>query len=143
MTDAKPTILFVCTHNAGRSALAAALARAQFGDRIDAESAGVDPQSAPSEVTIASLAELGIDDSQHIPTGLTRERVAGADIVVAMKPGLSIPQVDGVRYETWSLPDPSGWDVDGIRGLRDDIRRRVAELQPESRHPAELDEQLR
>lgn len=76
----------------------------------------------------ASLAELGIDDSHHAPTALTLEGVAAADIVVVMKPGLSIPQVDGVRYETWSLPDPSGWDVDGIRALRDDIWRRVAEL---------------
>lgn len=129
MTD-RPRVLFVCTHNAGRSALAAALARAQFGDRIDVESAGVNPQAAPSDVTIASLAEIGIDDSHHVPTALTAERVAAADIVVAMKPGLNIPHIDGVRYDTWSLPDPAGWDVDGIRPLRDNIRGRISELGP-------------
>lgn len=127
MTE-RPRVLFVCTHNAGRSALAAALARAQFGDSIDVESAGVNPQDAPSEVTIASLAELGIDDSQHIPTALTPERVAAADVVVAMKPGLDIPQIKDVRYETWSLPDPSGWDIESVRALRDDVARQVSEL---------------
>lgn len=124
----RPTVLFVCTHNAGRSALGAALARARFGDRIDVQSAGVNPQVQASEATIASLAEVGIDDSAHVPSALTRERVAAADIVVAMKPGLDIPQVDGVRYETWSLPDPNGWDIDGIRPLRDDIDARIIML---------------
>ncbi len=127
MTD-RPNVLFVCTHNAGRSALAAALARAQFGDRVAVESAGVAPQQAASEVTIASLAEIGIDDSHHVPTALTADRVAAADVVVAMKPGLDIPQVDGVRYETWTLPDPDGWDVDAIRALRDDVSERVRAL---------------
>lgn len=127
MTE-RPRVLFVCTHNAGRSALAAALARTQFGDRIDVESAGVNPQAAPSDVTIASLAELGIDDSHHIPTALTPERVAAADVVVTMKPGLDIPLINDIRYETWSLPDPSGWDIDGVRALRDDIARQVIEL---------------
>lgn len=124
----RPTVLFVCTHNAGRSALGAALARARYGDQIDAQSAGVAPQDHASDVTIASLAEIGIDDSAHVPSALTRERVAAADVVVAMKPSLDIPQVDGVRYETWSLPDPNGWDVDTIRRLRDDIDKRVAAL---------------
>jgi arsenate reductase len=124
----KPTILFVCTHNAGRSALGAALARARFGERADVQSAGVDAQPAPSEVTIASLAEIGIDDSHHVPSMLTPERVTGANIVVAMKPGLDIPQIDGVRYETWTLPDPNGWDIDSIRTLREDINRRVINL---------------
>jgi arsenate reductase len=58
--------------------------------------------------------------------------VATAGVVIAMKPGLHIPQVDGVRYETWALPDPTGWDVEGVRVLRDDIRRRVAALEPVS-----------
>ncbi len=124
----QPTVLFVCTHNAGRSALAAALTRARAGDLLHAESAGVAPDDQPNPVTIASLAEVGIDDSAHKPTQLTEERVRGADLVVAMKPGLALPHVDGVRYETWSLPDPTGWDIDGIRALRDDIDRRVQQL---------------
>ena len=119
-------VLFVCTHNAGRSALAAALAR-EYG-RILASSAGVAPANEASPVTIASLAEIGIDDSRHQPSAVTEQRVRGADVVVAMKPGLALPQVDGVRYETWSLPDPSGWDIDGIRPLREEINRRVLTL---------------
>ena len=128
MTSPRPKVLFVCTHNAGRSALGAALARARAGDRLTVESAGVAPDEQPNPVTIASLAELGIDDAGHRPTALTEERVRRADVVVAMKPHLPLPQVDGVRYENWSLPDPDGWDVDGIRALRDDIDRRVASL---------------
>lgn len=127
MTD-RPRALFVCTHKAGRSALAAALARAKFGDRIHVESAGIDPQDAPSDVTIASLAEVGIDDSHHIPTALTAERVAAADIVVAMKPGLDIPKINGVRYDTWALPNPDGWDIDSVRTLREEISRRISKL---------------
>jgi arsenate reductase len=121
----KPTVLFVCTHNAGRSALGAALARHRAGDLIYAESAGMDPSDRPSAVTIASLAELGIDHSEHVPSRLTDARVRAADVVVAMKPGLDLPDYPGVRYETWTLPDPSGWDVDGIRRLREDIDARV------------------
>jgi arsenate reductase len=125
MTEAKPTILFVCTHNAGRSALAAALARHRAGDRVTAESGGMAPADGPSVVTIASLAEMGIDDSTHLPSRITNTRVRAADVVIAMKPGLDLPHVPGVRYETWTLPDPAGWDIDGIRGLRDDIDARV------------------
>lgn len=126
----RPRVLFVCTHNAGRSALAAALTRARYGDRVHVESAGVAPQAAASDVTIASLAEIGIDDSTHVPSALTADRVAAADLVIAMKPGLPIPHVDGVDYQTWTLPDPDGWDVNGIRALRDDIDHRVAQLAP-------------
>lgn len=118
-------LLFVCTHNAGRSPLGAALARARGAD---ASSAGIRPDSGPNPVTVASLAEIGIDDSQHLPSEVTVERVRDVNVVIAMKPGLDIPHVDGVRYEVWTLPDPNGWDVDGIRALRDDIDRRVQEL---------------
>ena len=128
MSPPKPTILFVCTHNAGRSAFAAALARTRGGEFVNAESAGVDPADSASEVTIASLAELGIDDSAHRPSAITEQRVRDADVIVAMKPGLKLPHVPGGRYETWSLPDPQGWDVDGIRALRDDIDARVQKL---------------
>ncbi|GAB3197502.1 hypothetical protein GCM10027062_09320 [Nocardioides hungaricus] len=124
----KPTLLFVCTHNAGRSALGAALARHQAGERADVASAGIAPADQPSEGTIASLAELGIDDTGHVPTQLTEDLVRKATVVVAMKPGLDLPQVDGVSYETWDLPNPQGWAVDAIRPLRDHINDRVADL---------------
>lgn len=126
-----PRVLFVCAHNAGRSALAVALARHRAADRIEADSAGTTPGPEPSASTVATLAELGIDGSAHRPTALTAERVAAADVVVAMKPGLDLPHVDGVRYETWSLPDPAGWDTEGIRPLRDEIDRRVQALAAE------------
>jgi arsenate reductase (thioredoxin) len=107
--------------------LAAALAGHHAADRIKVDSVGTDPAPAPSASTIATLAELGIHGSGHRPTAVTADRVA-ADLVVAMKPGLDLPRVDGVRYETWSLPDPAGWDSEGIRPLRDEIDRRVQNL---------------
>jgi len=124
----KPTLLFVCTHNAGRSALGAALARVQAGDRAHVLSAGVDPAETASAATIASLAEIGIDDSAHVPTKLTEALVRQATVVIAMKPGLDIPQVDSVTYETWDLPNPQGWEAPAIRPLRDYISERVGEL---------------
>jgi protein-tyrosine-phosphatase len=125
MTQAKPTVLFVCTHNAGRSALAAALARARGRDLIHVESAGTDPNHEPNPVTVACLAELGIDDSSHRPTAVTDEDLRAADVVVAMKPGLGLHQYPGVQHVTWSFPDPDGWDVDAIRPLRAEIDARV------------------
>lgn len=124
----KPILLFVCTHNAGRSALAAALARQQAGDRAVVLSAGVDPAEKASAGTIASLAEIGIDDSAHVPRKVTEELVRSATVVIAMKPGLDVPQVEGVAYETWDLPNPQGWDASAIRPLRHDIGSRVTEL---------------
>lgn len=126
--SAKPTVLFVCVHNAGRSQLAAGLATARIGDGVVVTSAGTDPEDKVSDVVIASLAEVGIDWSGRTPTRLTPQAVADADVVVALKPGLDLPVVDGVRYETWPLPDPAGWDVDGIRPLREHLEQRIAAL---------------
>jgi arsenate reductase (thioredoxin) len=134
---AKPRLLFVCTHNAGRSALGSALARHHAGDRIEVDSAGTDPDPRPSPATIATLAELGIDASAHRPAAITPEAVAAADVVVAMKPGLDIPEVPGVRYETWDLPDPVEWDAEGIRPLREEIDRRVRALLTELGTPGD------
>lgn len=127
MTEQRPRLLFVCTQNAGRSVLGAALARTRGGDAVQVESGGVRPAATANPVTIASLAEIGIDDSAHVPSAVTPERVQAVDVVVAMKPGLDLPQIEGVRYETWTLPDPDGWDVESIRDLRDDVDRRVQE----------------
>jgi arsenate reductase (thioredoxin) len=123
-----PRVLFVCAHNAGRSGIAVALAAHRAADRIEVDSAGTTPDRKPSATTIATLAELGIDGTGHRPKAVTAERVAAADVVVAMKPGLDLPQVPGVRYETWSLPDPAEWDTEGIRPLREEIDRRVQAL---------------
>jgi protein-tyrosine-phosphatase len=121
-------VLFVCAHNAGRSAIAVALAAHRAAGRVEVDSAGTTPDTAASATTIATLAELGIDGSGHRPAAVIPERVAASDVVVAMKPSLDLPQLPGVRYETWSLPDPAEWDVEGIRPLREEIDRRVQAL---------------
>jgi arsenate reductase len=123
-----PRVLFICTHNAGRSALAVALARRRAAGRVEVGSAGTNPDPQPSAATIATLAELGIDASDHRPTLVTAERIASHDVVVAMKPGLDLPEVAGVRYDTWTLPDPAGWDAVSLRPLRDEIDLRVQAL---------------
>lgn len=124
----KPSLLFVCTHNAGRSALGAALARHRGGDTVTVASAGVAPAETASAETISVLAELGIDDSAHVPTKITEDLVGASTVVIAMKPGLAIPQVDGVTYETWDLPNPDGWGIGAVRELRDAIDTRVTDL---------------
>ena len=108
-------VLFVCVHNAG-------------GERLRVASAGTDPEDHVSDVVIGSLAEIGVDWTGRTPTRLTRQAVEAADVVVALKPGLDLRQVDGVRYETWPLPDPADWDVDGVRPLREHLRERIESL---------------
>ena len=123
-----PTVLFVCVHNAGRSQLAAGLAAHQAGPGVRVLSAGTEPDAQVDPVALASLAELGIDRSDQVPTRLTDDLLARADIVVTLKPGLDLPHRRGVRYENWPLPDPKGWDLDGIRPLRDHLQDRVTRL---------------
>ncbi len=125
---ATPTVLFVCVHNAGRSQLAAGLAALRGVARVEVLSAGTEPDDQVDPVALASLAELGIDRSDQVPTRLTPELLNRADVVVALKPGLMVPEQPGVRYETWPLPDPTDWTLDGIRPLRDHIDARVSRL---------------
>lgn len=122
----KPAVLFVCVHNAGRSQLAAGLAAAYAGDRVTVMSAGTDPDEAVSSTVLESLDEIGIDRHDQVPRLITPEIAARADIVVALKPGLALP--GHPRVETWSLPDPTGWSLDGIRDLREHINQRVRAL---------------
>jgi arsenate reductase len=127
-TTAAPTVLFVCVHNAGRSQLAAGLAARRASAKVRVLSAGTDPDAHVDAVALASLAELGIDRSDQTPTLLTDDLLDQADVVVTLKPGLDVAHRPGVRYENWPLPDPQGWDLDGIRGLRDHLDARVARL---------------
>jgi arsenate reductase len=122
------TVLFVCVHNAGRSQLAAGLASARAGKHVRVLSAGTEPDQRVDAVTLASLAEVGIDLSDQTPTRLTDDLLDQADVVVTLKPGLDVAHRSGVRYENWPLPDPQGWDLDGIRGLRDHLDARVTQL---------------
>ncbi|WP_204910601.1 heat-shock protein HtpX [Microlunatus spumicola] len=138
------TVLFVCVHNAGRSQLAAGLAAYRAGPGVRVLSAGTEPDAHVDAVALASLAELGIDRSDQVPSLLTDDLLDQADVVVTLKPGLAVAQRPGVRYENWPLPDPQGWDLDGIRGLRDHLDARVAQLLAglsTGRDPSALDDE--
>ena len=126
--NTSPLVLFLCTHNAGRSQLGSHLFRHVAGDRACATSAGTAPADRPSQPVVQALAELGIDSSDAQPRPVTVEDLAIADIVVAMKPGLPLPGPVAGQFVQWEFPDPANWDLDGVRELRDSILVRVEEL---------------
>ena len=129
MTEpAKPAVLFVCVHNAGRSQMAAGYLRALAGDRIDVFSAGSEPGDAINPAAVAVMAEDGIDLSRATPQILTTDAVSQADVVITMGCGDACPIFPGKRYEDWQLTDPAGQPVDVVRDVRDDIKARVQEL---------------
>ena len=116
----RPTVLFLCTHNAGRSQLGAALLEHLAGDRFVVTSAGTDPATAVNPAIAAAVGELGIEISARVPRRVTAHDVAAADVVVAMKPGLDIPGRPK-RLLEWSFPDPAAWNADGARVLREAV----------------------
>lgn len=122
MTDPQ-TVLFICTHNAGRSQLGAHLLARHAGDRLIADSAGVHPAAAINPAVAASLDELGIDTSTSTPRAVTRDDLANADVVVLMKPGLELPGPVSGELVQWEFPDPADWtvDSDAVRELRDAV----------------------
>jgi arsenate reductase len=128
MTDARPTVLFVCVHNAGRSQMAAGYLQHLAGDRIDVLSAGSQPADQVNAAAVAAMAEAGIDIATEQPTLLTDSAVQTADVVVTMGCGDECPFYPGKRYEDWVLDDPAGLDVAAVRPIRDEIRRRVERL---------------
>jgi arsenate reductase len=137
----KPTVLFVCIHNAGRSQMAAGYARALSGGAVEVLSGGSEPGDQINPVAVQAMAEEGIDISQAVPTLMTTEQVRESDAVITMGCGDVCPIFPGKRYEDWELTDPKGKPLDEVRVIRDDIKRRVqgllAELLPEApRHPA-------
>jgi len=127
MSDATPTILFVCVHNAGRSQMAAALTRKLGGDRVRVRSAGSDPGEAINPMAVEAMAEVGIalDD---VPKLLGTDAVREADVIVTMGCGDACPIFPGKRYEDWELDDPAGEDLVVVRRIRDEIERRVRSL---------------
>jgi arsenate reductase (thioredoxin) len=133
----KPSVLFVCVHNAGRSQMAAAFLRHLAGDAIEVRSAGSAPADQINPSAVAAMAELGIDITDQTPTKLTWDAAQASDVIVTMGCGDACPSFPGKRYEDWELEDPAGKDVDAVRPIRDDIRGRVerltAELLPASR----------
>ena len=124
----KPTVLFVCVHNAGRSQMAAGFMRELGGDRIEVLSAGSAPKNSINPVAVQAMAEVGIDIAGEQPKVLTPEAVMDSDAVVTMGCGDACPFFPGKRYEDWVLADPAGQDLDFVRKVRDEIKGRVEEL---------------
>ena len=133
----KPSVLFVCVHNAGRSQMAAGCLRHLAGDTVEVRSAGSEPAERINPVAVQAMAEEGIDITAEQPKILTTEAVKSSDVVITMGCGDTCPFYPGKRYEDWVLDDPAGQGIEVVRPIRDEIRRRVAqlidELQPASR----------
>ena len=127
MTD-RPTVLFVCVHNAGRSQMAAGYLQHLAGDRIEVLSAGSQPADQVNPVAVEAMLEEGIDLAAAQPKVLTDEAVRASDVVVTMGCGDACPFYPGKRYEDWVLDDPAGQGIDAVRPIRDEIRRRVERL---------------
>ncbi|AZZ50223.1 arsenate reductase ArsC [Rathayibacter rathayi] len=125
---ATPTVLFVCIHNAGRSQMAAGYLRALSGGAVEVRSGGSEPGESINPVAIRAMAEEGIDISQAVPQRMTTEQVRASDVVITMGCGDVCPVFPGKRYEDWDLADPRGKDLDEVRPIRDDIKRRVQTL---------------
>jgi len=135
----KPSVLFVCVHNAGRSQMAAALLSHLAGDRIEVRSAGTEPANQINPVAITAMAELGIDIATATPKVLSSEAVQTSDVVITMGCGDACPYFPGVSYRDWKLRDPAGQPLETVRGIRDDIAHRVqaliTELLPTATNP--------
>ena len=127
MSD-KPSVLFVCVHNAGRSQMAAAYLEALGGGKVEVRSAGSAPGNAVNPAAVEAMAEEGIDMSAAQPKILTDEAVLASDVVITMGCGDACPFYPGKRYEDWALDDPAGQGVDAVRPIRDEIRRRIEAL---------------
>ncbi|WP_067964125.1 arsenate reductase ArsC [Nocardiopsis trehalosi] len=132
----KPSVLFVCVHNAGRSQMAAGLLAHLGGDRVEVRSAGSEPADAVNPVAVQAMAELGIDIAAERPKVLTTDAVEASDVVITMGCGDACPIFPGKRYLDWRLDDPAGQGIDAVRPIRDDIRRRVEGLLAELGVPA-------
>ena len=127
----RPSVLFVCVHNAGRSQMAAAFLTHLSGGQVEVRSAGSAPADAvnPSALAaMAAMAEEGIDMSAEVPKILTTEAVRTSDVVITMGCGDTCPIFPGKRYEDWALADPAGQGVAAVRPIRDEIRARVLDL---------------
>ena len=132
----KPSVLFVCVHNAGRSQMAAAYLAHLGAGRIEVRSAGSAPGDAVNPAAVAAMAEEGIDMSAAQPKVLTTEAVQASDVVITMGCGDACPIFPGKRYEDWKLDDPAGKGVESVRPIRDEIRVRVQQLVDELVGPA-------
>lgn len=141
-SDGRPVVLFLCTHNAGRSQMALGFFTHLAGDQAVAWSGGSEPGNEINPAAVAAMSERGIDISDEYPKPWTDEVVRAADVVITMGCGDACPIFPGTRYEDWDLDDPAGLDVDAVRSIRDELERRVRhlladlELQPVGPVPA-------
>ena len=124
----RPTVLFVCVHNAGRSQMAAGYLMELGAGRVDVLSAGSMPADSINPVAVEAMAEEGIDMTSATPQVLTTEAVQASDVVVTMGCGDACPFFPGKRYEDWELADPAGQGIESVRPIRDEIRARVETL---------------
>jgi arsenate reductase (thioredoxin) len=124
----KPTVLFVCVHNAGRSQMAAGYLSHLSGGAIEVRSAGSEPADKINPVAVQAMAEEGIDITAEKPKILTNEAVKASDVVITMGCGDACPFYPGKRYEDWTLDDPAGQGIDVVRPIRNQIRARVEQL---------------
>ncbi len=127
-TAEKPSVLYVCIHNAGRSQMAAAYTRHLSGGAVDVLSAGSEPADQVNPSAVAAMAEDGIDITAETPKVLTTDAVRASDVVITMGCGDTCPIFPGKRYEDWVLEDPAGKGVESVRPIRDDIKGRVLAL---------------
>lgn len=134
--DGRPVVLFLCTHNAGRSQMALGFFTHLAGDRAIAWSGGSEPGTEVNRAAVAAMAERGIDITGEYPKPWTDEIVQAADAVITMGCGDACPVFPGKRYEEWVLDDPAGMTVDDVRPIRDEIERRVRALVAEITAPA-------
>jgi len=131
-----PEVLFVCTHNAGRSQMAAALLAREAAGRVRVTSAGSQPADQLNPAVVQAMAEIGLDISREFPKPLTNDKVRAADLVITMGCGDACPIYPGQRHEDWDLPDPAGLPVGAVRPIRDAILDRVRALVSELTGPA-------
>ncbi|WP_280495288.1 arsenate reductase ArsC [Nocardia asiatica] len=124
----KPSVLFVCVHNAGRSQMAAGFLTHLAGDAIEVRSAGSAPADSINPAAVEAMREVGIDISDQSPKILTFDAVEASDVVITMGCGDTCPVFPGVSYRDWVLEDPAGKGVESVRPIRDEIKVRVEEL---------------
>jgi arsenate reductase (thioredoxin) len=132
-----PTVLFLCTHNAGRSQMALGFFKRLAGDRAVAWSGGSEPGSELNPAAVDAMAERGVDITGEFPKPWTDEILRAADVIITMGCGDSCPIFPGKRYEDWALDDPAGRDLAAVRPIRDELERRVRHLLDELGVPAE------
>ncbi|MGO4340673.1 arsenate reductase ArsC [Pedococcus sp. 2YAF34] len=128
MPDPRPSVLYVCVHNAGRSQMAAAYTTHLSAGRVEVRSAGSAPADSVNPAVRDAMLEEGIDLSAETPKLLTPEAVQASDVVITMGCGDACPFYPGKRYLDWQLDDPAGQGVDAVRPIRDEIKRRVSAL---------------